>query len=307
MTLTETEEVPETTIRVFKQGDEHVFSELLQHCFGSIEYLPRVNPEIAGAYLDRAGSFVAEKDGKPIGCVGLRNFPRKGWADIRYLAVSSRDSREQLGQTLVSKVMDYARSNSIERLKAFVPMVQPYVDVYKKAGFVPARRSLRISWDLSEPSKLDSDIETRLLSKEHANEAADVWVEGLRPYWDYWIEEQGGPEDLKSWVRESVGVENGWIGAFIDKRLVGLAILRPDAYGKGVGRFNGAYVLPQYREKRVGSALMKATIHEAQQLGQKKMIVYTLGFLDCFAPGALLYLKSGGKIDAEYLHFERKE
>jgi hypothetical protein len=57
---------------------------------------------------------------------------------------------------------------------------------------------------------------------------------------------------------------------------------------------------------RVGSALMKATIREAQRLHQKEMKVYTLAFLDHLAPGAILYLRSGGRIEAEYLQLERK-
>ena len=63
-----------------------------------------------------------------------------------------------------------------------------------------------------------------------ADEAAGVWIKGLRPYWDYWIEEQGGPEPLGAWVRESVSKRQGWIGAFIDEKLVGLSILRCDAW-----------------------------------------------------------------------------
>ena len=190
-------------------------------------------------------------------------------------------------------------------MSAFVPAIQPYVDVYKKASFEPVRRSIRIGWELTEQPTQHSSVQTKELSKEHANEAADVWVDGLRPYWDWWIEEQGGPEELKSWVKESVGTEPGWIGAFIDEKLVGLAILRPDAYGSGDARFNGAYVLPKLREKRIGSALMNATIREAQRLQQKRMKVYTLAFLDHLAPGSLLYLKSGGKIEAEYLQLRR--
>jgi GNAT superfamily N-acetyltransferase len=88
-------------------------------------------------------------------------------------------------------------------------------------------------------------------------------VEGLRPFWDWWIEEQGGPESLGAWVRESVGTDQGWIGAFLDEKLVGLATLRPDFYGRGQARFNGAYALPRFRGRGVGSALMNATIREA--------------------------------------------
>jgi GNAT superfamily N-acetyltransferase len=190
-------------------------------------------------------------------------------------------------------------------LKAFVPAVQPYVDVYKKSGFEPVRRSLRIGWDLTPRPTEQSKVQTRELSKEYADDAAEVWVEGLRPFWDWWIEEQGGPDRLGDWVRESVGQDQGWIGAFLEEKLVGLAILKADFYGPGIMRFNGAYALPRFRGQGVGSALMNATIREAQRLHQKEMKVYTLAFLDHLAPGAILYLRSGGSIEGEYLQLER--
>jgi len=109
------------------------------------------------------------------------------------------------------------------------------------------------------------------------------------------------PDTLGDWVKESVGNDRGWIGAFLDEKLVGLAILRADAYGPRQARFNGAYALPKFRGQKVGSALMNATIREAQRLHQKEMKVYTLAFLDHLAPGAILYLRSGGRIEAEYL------
>ncbi|HEX9613834.1 MAG TPA: GNAT family N-acetyltransferase [Candidatus Bathyarchaeia archaeon] len=96
------------------------------------------------------------------------------------------------------------------------------------------------------------------------------------------------------------------MGAFLDEKLVGLAILRADAYGPGQARFNGAYALPKYRGQGVGSALMNATIREAQRLHQKETKVYTLAFLDHLAPGAVLYLRSGGTIEGEYLQLQRK-
>lgn len=299
------QEVPEVTIRSFRSGDENTYLDLLKNSFASLEYLPRVKAEISGPYLNKGGSFIAEKNGSPVGCVGLRNHPRGKWHEIRYLAVKNGESRVPLAQNLVARAVRYAESNHAESLTAFVPAVQPFVDVYKSAGFKPVRRSIRISWELTEHPTEQTKVQTKELLKESANDVADVWVEGLRPYWDWWIEEQGGPEELKGWVKESVGTEPGWIGAFLDEKLVGLAILRPDAYGAGIARFNGAYVVPTFREKRIGSALMNATIREAQRLHQKSMKVNTLAFLDHLAPGSLLYLKSGGKIEAEYLQLQR--
>ena len=43
----------------------------------------------------------------------------------------------------------------------------------------------------------------------------------------------------------------------------------------------------------------------AKNLGQSKMVVYTFSYLDSLAPGALLYLRTGGKIEAEYLQLAR--
>jgi len=302
----EIQEVPGLTVRPFRTGDEDVFFKIISDCFGPLEYVPRLKAEMSGPYFNREGSLIAEKNGSPVGCVGLRSFPREKWFDIRYLAVRGTKSRIPLAQNLVARAVNFADSIHCETLKAFVPAVQPYVDVYKHSGFQPVRRSLRIGWDLTSRLTEQSKIQTMELSREFAEEAAEVWVEGLRPFWDFWIEEQGGPETLGDWVKESVGKDRGWIGAFMEKKLVGLAILRADSYGPSQARFNGAYALPEFRGQGVGSALMNGTIREAQRLQQKEMKVYTLAFLDHLAPGAILYLRSGGRIEGEFLQLERK-
>jgi hypothetical protein len=53
--------------------------------------------------------------------------------------------------------------------------------------------------------------------------------------------------------------------------------------------------------------LMKATIDEAQRRNQVTMRVYTLAFLDHLAPGAVLYLKTGGRIEGEYLQLQKRD
>ena len=107
-------------------------------------------------------------------------------------------------------------------------------------------------------------------------------------------------------MKESVTKRQGWIGAFIDKKLVGISILRADSYRSGEARFNGAYAIPEFRKQGIGSALMNATIREAKKRSQNTMRVYTLAFLDHLAPGAVLYLKTGGRIEAEYLQLQKR-
>jgi GNAT superfamily N-acetyltransferase len=290
-------------LRNLTSADEQSFLDMQIHAFRGLEYLPRMKLGLSA--FDREGSFVADRDGAMVGCVGLLKLDRPGWFEIRNLAL--RDAAEtDVARRLVNHVTDYVQANSAEFVKAFTPAVQPYVDVYKDAGFEPVRRSLRIRWDLLNCQVHETKIATRELSKELADDAADVWIKGLRPYWDYWIEEQGGPESLAAWVKESVSKRQGWIGAFLDEKLVGVSILRCDAYGPGEARFNGAYAIPENRKQGVGSALMNATIREAKRRNQSSMRVYTLAFLDHLAPGAVVYLKTGGVIEGEYLQLQKR-
>lgn len=83
-----------------------------------------------------------------------------------------------------------------------------------------------------------------------------------------------------------------------------MAGLIPDYYGNGKARSRGALVLPDYRRKGIGSALMQEMLNHAKSLSQHRMTVYTFSYLDRLAPGASLYLKSGGSIEAEYLQLQ---
>ncbi len=294
-----------SVIRKFSRDDETAFVQMQDHAFRELEYSPRLKLGLPAMVTD--GSFVAEKDGSMAGCIGLVNLDRPGWFEVRNLALLDPSDIE-LGAQLVNSVVKQVGSMNPQYLKASTPAVQPYVDIYKSAGFEPVRRFIRVRWDMLDVPMKTGGVKTRQLSSSHAAEAANVWVEGLRPYWDYWIEESGGAEEVRAWAKESVskGQGKGWIGAFIDEKLVGLALLRNDAYGPGEARFNGAYVLPSHRGHGIGSALMPAVIDDASQARQKSMRVYTLAFLDHLAPGLILYLKSGGRIEAEYLQLQKK-
>lgn len=294
-----------TRIREFRPGDEPGFLEVQSVTYRGLEYMPRVKLVLPS--LVHEGSFVAEKDGGIVGCIGLIKLGREGWFEIRNLAVKDPGLVE-VSRDLLGKTLEYLETKNPQYLKAFTPAVQPYVDFYKQAGFEPIRRYIRVGWDfpVAFPNERSS-VETKGLTREFADEAAEVWIAGLRPYWDWWIEEEGGPKELADWVRESVTNGQNWTGAFLDGKLVGVSLLRPDSYGPGEARFNGAYALPEFRGQGVGSALMSATLREASRLNQKKMKVYTQAYLDHLAPGAILYLKSNGRIEAEYLQLQKKK
>lgn len=295
--------IPGVIIRKYRPGDESIIPTIMKECFGTLEYIPRVKLALSSSFFNSEGSFVAESNGSAVGCVGLVNLPRTKWFELRYLGVRPNQPSLAVADKLIDMAIQFAKSKGAERLKASTPAVQPYFDLYKNKGFEPARRQLQVGWDLE---KKDSDpavgsIQTKDLSGDMAAEARRVWVAALRPYWDWWIEERGGPESAGEWVEESLSDGDPWVGAFVDGRLVGTTLLWPNAYGEGEARFNGVYTLPELRKRGVGTALMHAAISKAKELHQRKMNVRTVAFLDHLAPGAALYLRCGGRVETEFL------
>ncbi len=90
-------------IRKFLKDDETAFVQIQDHAFRGLEYFPRVKVGLTAIVAD--GSFVAEKDGSIVGCIGLFNLDRPGWYEVRNLAL--RDpSNVELGTQLVNSVVN---------------------------------------------------------------------------------------------------------------------------------------------------------------------------------------------------------
>ena len=303
--------VPETSLRTMSPDDFPRVLQLIDETFHGVDYLPRIKKGLYGGYLTREGSFVAERaDGTIVGSICLAGLPRRGWFETRYLA--AKDDDAAIARWLIVQAEEYARSMKGERLKAFVPMVQPYVDYYKDLGFMPVRRDLRVVWDIEKFQVLHDElpgyvgVEIRELSGEMADEASRVWGRGMTPHWDWWFEERGGLEAGSAWVKDSVRENDPWLGAFDgDDRMIGVTVAWFDSYGPGESMLNGVYVLPEERGRRIGSRLLQAVIARTKAKGQRSMRVYTMSPLDHLAPGPIMYLKSGGKIEAEYTRLEK--
>ncbi len=240
-----------------------------------------------------------------MGCVAVTNLHRKNWFVIRYLAAQNATIRTEVVDKLLSKAVEHARAKNVEYLRATTPSISPYIDIYKQHGFKPVRRDFRMSWDLTEYKPKETDLEIVEVSDETLDSAVFCYIEGLKPYWNWRTEEHGGPEALARSFKEEFKRSGKWIAAQSEKKVVGLAGLVPDYYRTGEARFRGAFVIPESRGRGIGASLMMEIVKLGQSLGQRKMVVYTQSYLDCLAPGALLYLKSGGKIEAEYLQLQQ--
>jgi len=294
------------SVRAFSHGEESTLLDILNDAFGNFADVPRTKAALSSRRFDPDGCFVAEQNGAPIGWVATTRLPRDKWFVIRYLSTRRAMLEHAVVETLLARAIKYVESKGPEFLRATTPAVQPYVEAYRKFGFKPLRRDFRISWQIDDmPSTEDPRLETEEVSDQTINSASSVFVRASSPYWDWRTEEEGGIVAVSDSFKEDKSRGARWILAKLDKEPVGLAGTIPDYYEPGVAWFRGAFVLPEHRGKRIGSALMSEISKFAKTLGQRKMVVYTFSYLDSLAPGALLYLKSGGKMEAEYLQLAR--
>ncbi len=294
------------SVRVFSRGEESTVLDILNDALGSFADVPRTRAALSSRRFDAYGCFIAEENHVPIGWVAATSLPRDRWFVIRYLNVRQAMLRTDVAENLLDRAIKYVESKEPEFLRATTPAIQPYVQVYRKYGFKPLRRDFRISWRIDDvPDAEDPRLETEEVSDETMDSASSLFVQASSPYWDWRTEEEGGTIAAAESFKEDRSRGAKWILASFDKEPVGLVGIIPDYYEPGIAWFRGAFVLPEHRGNRIGSALMSEISRFAKNVGQRKMIVYTFSYLDTLAPGALLYLKSGGKIEAEYLQLTR--
>jgi len=291
-------------LRNFKPGDTQVFRRLVNTAYHNLEHLSeeRVATLTSPPLFDAKGFFIAERKGSPIGCIGVFNLHSEHHFVIQYLAVNDALRNIPIVHSLIEAALKYSESRSPKLLKAVTMMIQPYVEAYQQFGFKPVRRILRVAWDPIEVPEKQSKSRAIVteVSKAEVGEASCVFAAGLRPYWDWYIEEGGGERAVikkaGEWIKQLP-----YLAAKINNRIVGVAgiALRPKSKEAA---FSGVIVLPEFRVSGIGSALMNAALRKAKELGCRRLVVHTLAYLDALAPGAVLYLKSGARVEAEYLH-----
>jgi GNAT superfamily N-acetyltransferase len=294
------------SVRAVFPGEEPTLLDILSDAFGRFADIPRTKAALSSRRFDADGCFIAEENGAPIGWMAATRLPREKWFVIRYLSIRRARFQSTIAERLLARTITYVESKGPEFLRATTPAVRPYVEVYRKFGFKPLRRDFRISWQIDDvPDTEDPQLETEEISDDAMDSASSLFVRASSPYWDWRTEEEGGVVAVSESFKEDKSRGAKWIIASLGKEPVGLVGIIPDYYEPGVAWFRGAFVLPEHRGKRIGSALMSEISRSAKSMGQRKMIVYTFSYLDNLAPGALLYLKSGGKIEAEYLQLAR--
>lgn len=297
------------TIRSFQQGDEQLLIKLVNTAYRNLETLTieRANALLTPPYFNPKGFFMVEDKGAAVGCIGVFSLPAEGYLEFRYLAVKDAFLNSTVVKSLIEAALDYANSRKCGMVKAVTLTIQPYVDAYRRLDFKPVRRILRIAWDpikIAEERHENKKATLVELSEDDADQASHVFVEGLQPQWDWWVNEKGGKELLLKEFANSMR-QSPWLAARVGSKIVGVASVTPRSE-KGEAWFSGVAVLPSFRMSGIGSMLMSAALKKTRQLGCKRLVVHTVAYLDALAPGAVLYVKSGGRIEAEYLHLVKE-
>lgn len=137
---------------------------------------------------------------------------------------------------------------------------------------------------------------------------AKVFLQGLSTHWDWWITlDKGGPqralEDIKRWVEDN---PHRWYVALHGGTPVGAAEYGPHSRkAREIAWLAGVAVTPTYRLRGIGRALLCLLLHSARGEGFREAVVYTYSPPLGLAAGATLYVKSGGLVQAEYIHLEK--
>jgi len=290
--------------------EAEIWYSLLSQCFKGLERrtLDDLRDIVNSPHFDPQRLLLAEVDGRPAGLIWIKGTFTEDRYELWDLAVLREFWGKGVEDALISKAVGLLSEKGAKLIRAHTFSIEYYVSAYKRHGFKPVRRILRIVWDIqgmkTEPP-LEVGVQVRNVGPDDLDLLPNVFVESLRPYWDWWIEDYGGKERLKevsrAWFNPSSDLI--WLVAERKGKVVGLTgfhVKGREAY------FFGVMVLPEHRLKGVGWTLMKSALNRLRQLGLERLIVYTMAYLDHLAPGALLYLKSGGKIEAEYIQLERK-
>ncbi len=295
-------------VRNLLHSDERNIFNLLKKAFRNLDdrALDDIHKIIKSDDFVPEASFVALENNDIVGFVRTKRLRNTGRYEIWDLAVL-KDYWE-VASILLENVLSYMSRVRAYLIRAHTLPIDPYVSTYIKYGFKPVRRILRIDWNLENKLpelQINNTVSIKEASEYSSETIAKLFVESIKPYWNWWIEDYGGDRELIKIVGDwfQYGI---WLVAEIDDKPIGITGVIPSEKDPLHGIFQGVMVHPEYRMMRVGSTLMNKILKTIIGLGFKTLSVYTVAFLDRLAPGAILYLKSGGKIIREYIHLEKR-
>jgi len=295
-------------IEVKPLRDADVWLDLLDRTFGGLE---RRTPEELRRIVESGEGasshlLLAELNGTPAGCLWIRRLPSGNRWEFRDLSVPPPLRGRGIEEALIEEGLRRVLPLKPALVRGSTIPFNYLVSAYERKGFRPIRRILRVVWD---PLRVDEEpgapegVELAPLTSDDVEEMSALLVDALHPHWDWFVDDMGGREALlfacRGWLDPGGGLV--WLGARSGGEAVGLA----GFYASGrEGQLAGVFVRADRRGRGIGRALLLEVLRRAAELGVERTVVNTVAYLDRLAPGASLYLRHGGVVEAEYVHLE---
>ena len=254
-------------------------------------------------------SMAALYEGEPVAFATAQSLP--GVVEVRSLAAAPGYGWAL--ETLLKAIASRLEPELEGRLFRVVALSTPsIVSAASSLGLKAKRRILKIRWSLNQTPAMCSEGAPRGVAivrvSDHGSvgEVARSYLEGLSTHWRWWIDsDKGGYEaalrEVRGWIEEH---PQRWYAAILGDNVVGTSGYKPHPRLESMAWLAGVAVKPEYRLRGVGRALLCRVLDSVRGEGFKEAVVYTYSPIIGLAPGATLYLKADGLIQAEYIHFE---
>lgn len=266
----------------------------------------------------RGLTLAAEREGELVGAVSLVFGNHRG--RLRDLVVRPDARRCGIGTALIKAALDHFRKEGQHLIEAQDWDAPSYRAFYEALGFHPARRYLRLCWDLTTPLPalpLNREVTVRQATLADLEEIADLYARMYNPYWDW--SRDGTLEEVREeyraiFARRLTEKESNrvYLVAALEGRLVGSITARIDqmynqAKGVALGSLNpgGVGVLPAYRRRGIGSRLLAEALTLLRERGMRQAAVWTFSYLESEAPAIVLYRRAGATVARRYLGWEK--
>ncbi len=295
-------------IEVKPLRDATVWLDLLDSTFGKLE---RRTLEELGRIVDYFERdpyqlLLAELNGTPAGCLWIQRLPSADRWEFRDLSVPPPLRGRGVEEALIGEGLKRVLPLKPALVRGNTIPFDYLVSAYERSGFKPVRRMLRIVWDPLPEEGVASPpegVDLEPLTSNEVEEASSVLVHSLSPHWDWFIEDMGGPLALRAASLDWLTPEGRltWVVAKSAGSVVGLA----GFYAAGrEAQLAGVFVREDHRGRGVGKSLLLKVLGMARGAGVERVTVNTVAYPDRLAPGASLYLRHGGVVEAEYMHLE---
>ena len=171
-------------------------------------------------------------------------------------------------------------------------------------------RNVGFLWDLEEPlpkSRSNNKAAIRAATPRDRERLRKIVVEAYLPEWSWWVRQIGGKEraraDLMSYMNEFLRERKKRIFVAEDgEKMIGFCGAAKHDRGTGTIGY-GVAVLPDFRERRIGSMLLLSALNWLKKSGVRFVTLEeeTFSFANKESPAIFLYKGLGGKIISDQI------